>query len=135
VPITGVAVGSTRIRLSAPGHLIGVNSELDVRVIHPKLALSGVPGYLFPGVTAGFNVRINVPGSFSFPEQQVAGDVTINLTSAVPSVASVTTSFVIPSGANSGSGNLLGIASGFTTVTASSPNVIPVTSATVTVTE
>ena len=135
LPITGTALGGTRVTVSALGYSTEAHGDIPVSVVKPELSLVNVPEFMTAGGTDLFQVQVQVPAS-NDQNQTAASAISLSLTSAVPSVAMVTSTVAIPSGAViSGVAELSAIAAGFTTITASGVNLQPVTSQTIAVSE
>ncbi|PYQ50088.1 MAG: hypothetical protein DMF78_16650 [Acidobacteria bacterium] len=108
--VTGVAVGNATITASAPGF-----SPATVSVAVTALQISLGQGLVIaPGQAAGLALSIGQPAP--------AGGVTINLASANPAVATVTSSAFIPAGQQIPAANptVTGVSFGSAQITASS---------------
>lgn len=133
--ISGTGIGAARVIASADGLQSSDRSEREIRVVKPNLRLFDVPGFMQVGETEPVLVKFEVPTSTDV-FQVAAAPIAIDFTSAVPSVVTVSPSIVIPAGENESNLAILqGLASGFTTITASSIGAHAVTSETVTVSE
>jgi hypothetical protein len=130
--VTGVGVGSTTVTASATGY--SSIQDLNVSVVTPVLQFSGLATSLRIGNVAPFQLQTYVPGAVYANSQGVVSEITINLTSAVPGVASVTPSVTITAGqTTSGPAQLTGVGVGTTNITASALDFNPATSPAVTV--
>ena len=135
VQITGVDLGSTQIEASASGFTAG---SIAVETVTPSLEfISGLPSSVRVGQSYG-SVRVNasVPGAYYSSGSYVspAQALTVTLTSAVPSVATLASPRTWAAGSwLSADAPLTGVAPGTTSITASVPGFKPVTSPTITV--
>ncbi|MDO4724016.1 MAG: hypothetical protein Q4A97_04550, partial [Comamonadaceae bacterium] len=132
VPVTGVDVGSTQIEATAVGFGPGA---VTVETIAPRLLITNVPATLAAGASHHLYARAQVPGAVWPDSQTPAAALTLSLTSAVPSVGTVTASVNWNAGAGqSQAATFQGVAPGATTVTVSAPGFVPATSAAIQVT-
>jgi len=134
--VAGMGLGACRVIPSATGYLAA--QELDVSVIKPILRFNGLSTALNVGSTDDFTVSIEAPGATYSQSQTAIEPIGIALTSAVPNVATVTSTITIPAN-QYGSDNARVTATGVgsTTVTASGATVgsdiTPLTSPIITV--
>ena len=110
-PVTGVSAGNAIITATATG-FPAVQSQIQVQNVN----LSFVPG--FATFFAGPNYAQSVTVIMSIPA--VSGGQTVNLTSSDTSVATVTSSVIIPSGSTVVNVTVTGVGSGVATITAGS---------------
>jgi hypothetical protein len=130
--ISGTGLGSTRVVPFATGHLVA--QELDVSVVTPNLRFNGLLAALNAGATDDFTISIETPGAAYSQSQTAIDPIPIALTSATPSVATVTASVTIQGGqTTSGNARITAVGAGTTTLTASGSDINPSTSPTVTV--
>jgi hypothetical protein len=129
--VTGIGEGTTTISANAIGY--STTQDLAVKVVAPELNFSG-PDSTFVGSTSSFYVYLTTPGSPYSNNQTATTDMTINLTSSAPGVATMPASLSIPAGSNRSSNtNLTGVGVGTTTLTASGFGLSSATSGLITV--
>lgn len=130
--VEGVDLGNTTIVASAVGHTLV--QELAVSVITPGLFFSGPSGTAIGG-QSNFYIYLTVPGAYYSSNQTAVGDMTINLTSSAPDVATVPATVLIRSGQNlSDMAKLIGVGAGKTTITASGSGLSSAASSAITIT-
>ncbi len=124
---TGVDPGDTLITASAAGYADAPG--FPTSVVLPVFQINYWPTALAPGASADFVVGISAPGAS--PGQTAANPITVTLSNAVPGVADIPATVVIPLySAQSPGVPVRGVSPGETSVTASAPGVIAQTSAT-----
>ncbi len=119
VPTDGVTLGALLLRATAPGFDA---AETEVRVVTPRLMIGNVPASLSVGQAQSISVRLEVPisATLALENQRPSAPLTVDLTSAVPSVATIVPQLVIPPTASGVDGATLnGLAPGFTTISVS----------------
>jgi hypothetical protein len=129
--LSGIDSGSTTLNASAPGYSSA--NALAVDVVQPQLRFDRL-GNTAVGVSTDFYLNLVVPGA-TYPTLQTAVmPVSVSLQSSANTVASVPAQITIPAGTNTSAAvPLTGLAVGSTTITASSPDLVPAVSASVTV--
>lgn len=133
VPVTGMGIGATVITGSATGYQSAVAA--NVETVQADLTFSNtIASSISVGGTDPFRVYIDVPGS-TYGGQQLIAPISVNLTSAVPGVATVPATVpIILDRYYSDPVSLQAISAGTTSITASAAGFTPITSPTVTVT-
>ena len=130
--VEGVGQGNTTITASA----VGYNSptqDLAVNVIRSQLNFGG-PSNTMVGSIQDFLVYLTTPGANYSSYQTAANDISVNLTSSAPGVATVPGSIIIPvASTNSYTTQLTGVAVGTTTLTASGSGLQSATSNVITI--
>ena len=129
--ITGVGVGNTTVVANAVGY--SATQDLAVSVVQPQLNFNG-PGNVRVGAQYGFSLSLTTPGATYSGNQTTVVELTANLTSSAPGVATVpsTVSFAVGN-TSSATVNLTGVGPGTTTLTASGAELSSVTSGVITV--
>ena len=130
--VEGVGIGNSTVTASA----VGYNSvqDLAINVIQPQLNFSGLGGTAVGG-KLNFSVYLTSPGANYSGSQAAANQMTVNLTSSSPGVATVPASVQIQTGnTSSDSAQLAGVAAGTTTITASGSGMSSITSGAMTIT-
>ncbi|MCP5474746.1 MAG: hypothetical protein H7A19_07865 [Rhodanobacteraceae bacterium] len=128
VPVTGGSLGATRLVASSGGIFAAAPSDVDIRTVMPHVAISEPPERIEIGTSIALTAQIMVVESDD-PDQSPVSPFQVDLSSALPGVASVPSFVVIPIGSNiSADFDLLGISSGQTRITASGIGAQPTTS-------
>jgi hypothetical protein len=130
--VDGLGFGSTTITASAVGYESPAN-DLAVNVVLPQLNFSG-PSDSSVGGVSNFTVYLSVPGGYYWYYQSAINDFQVDLTSSEPSVATVPSSVIIPmDSASSNTVQLMGVATGTTTLTASGLGLVSANSNVITI--